>query len=321
MKKRIKYIFTLFLLTLIFGKVEALSVSKNTLTIDEGNSDTVELYANVGDKNIKEISFSFVYDSYDAPANFIPVSGYNSTSVGTSHTIIFTEGKSGQILLGTIKVEVIKNPKIVSSEARAVNVVATTDEDEKINLKNAAVTININKVTPTVKEENTTTANVNTTTTTTTTTRATTRTTTTTVGTTTTVMRENKGLLKDIESKIVKIDLKDDIFEYTVSVREGIQELDLKVIPNDDKTKIDISSQKISELDNNKIFINLSNDTLEEKYVINVNVVSKSSIKDVEIDREKFVEKTGYRGKWLVAIVLLAITLVVSVLFVSNKKK
>jgi len=333
MKKRIKYISIVFLMLIFCSKVEAFSVSKNILTINEGESETVELYADVGDNSVNKIVFLFVRDSYDVATTFNPVGGINDSHGNTStHTLTFNEAKTGRILLGTIIVSVHKNPAIIATEARAMNGVATTTDGESINLKLARINININKVTPTTNNNETAITTTTTTTTTTkvidnTTTKTTTTTvpksttTTTTTTSTTTKVRENKGLLKNIESKIVKINLEDDVFEYTVNVYDTLDELDLEPIANDENTKIEISNQKISELEDKQIVINLSNKDIKEKYVIKVNVVPKPTVAPIEIDNKNFVEKHSYKGKWIVAIVFLGIVLTLSVLLLNSKKK
>lgn len=325
MKKRIKYIFITILMLMFCSKVDALSYSKNTLTINEGESGTVELYANVGESEVNEIKFTFVYYDDNVTAVFQAVSGYNCTTVKTSHTITFNEGKTGRILLGTITVR-DKNSNITSTSAYAYAAIAKKTNGDVINLNNVVLNIKINKVTPTTNNNETTTTTTTTTnvvdnTTTTTAPKSTTTTTTTTTSTTTTKVRENKGLLKEINSKIVKINLEDDVFEYTVNVNENLEELDLLPVANDENTKVDISSQKISELKDKKITITLKNGNDEEKYIININLVPKPTVPEVVIDNEKFVEKNGYKGKWIIAIIFLAGTLVASVLFANSKKK
>ena len=147
------------------------------------------------------------------------------------------------------------------------------------------------------------------------------RTTTTTTTTTTTKVRENKGLLKEINSKIVTINLEDNVYEYTVNVSETLEELDLVPVANDENTKIEISSQKISELKDKKITITLSNNSDKEEYIIKVNTVPKPTVESVTIDNNMFVEKNGYKAKWIIAIILLGTGLIFSILFLNNKKK
>ena len=247
MKKRIKYILTIFLLLVFTSRVDALSVSKNPITIDEGSSDTVELYANLGDNVVNEIEFTLIYYSDNATASFIPASGINCNTVHSTHTLTFTEGKSGRILLGRIKMEISNNANITAASALAHTATAKKTDGGVVNLKNVMLYVNVNKTTPIVNDETTTTTTTTTTQPTTKTTTTTTKpvTTTTTTTTTTTKPRENKWLLKAINSKIVKINLEDDVFEYTVNVYDTLSELDLVPVANDENTKIEISNQKI----------------------------------------------------------------------------
>ena len=326
MKKRIKYIFLLTIFLIFCNKVDALSVARNPLTISEGSSDTVEIYANVGDNTVSEIKFTLIYYSDNAKASFIPAGGTNCDTVNSTHTITFSEGKSGRILLGQVKITISDNAGITSASAYAHAAFAKTVDGDIINLNNVMINVNINNTTPSTTEpvttEPTTTVVVEPTTTAsqvTTTEKTTTKTTTTT--TTTTKPRENKGLLKEINSKIVTINLEDDVYEYTVNVSETLEELDLVPVANDEDTKIEISSQKLSELDEKKITITLSNGNDKEKYVIKVNVVPKPTVKPVAIDDTNFVEKNGYKAKWIIVIILLGTLLIFSILFLNNKKK
>ena len=315
MKKRIKYVFLLFVMLIFWGKVDALSVSKNGLTIAPGGSDTVLLYADVGDNEINEIKFTFIFYSNSVPAEFHVAGGYNCDTVGTRHTITFNEAKTGKILLGSIDISVSSDATVTSASAYAHTAIAKKTDGETIELN--SVLININVTGGSTSNNDTTTTS----TTSTTTTKVTTTTSTTSTTTTTTKARENKGLLKEIQSKIVRIDLEDDVFEYTVNVGEGTEELDLVAVPNDEKTKVDISNQKISELDDKKIIITLTNENVKEEYVIKINVVPKPTVPEVVIDNGEFVEKSGYRGKWVLAIAFLVIVLAVSIFLINTKKK
>ena len=81
------------------------------------------------------------------------------------------------------------------------------------------------------------------------------------------------NLLKFIDSNIINIKLEKDIFDYTVKIKEDIEELDLKPIPNNEDYIVTISNQKIKELRDNKIEIIVkADDNLEQKYIINVEV-------------------------------------------------
>ena len=225
-----------------------------------------------------------------------------------------------------MKIDVYNNVNATTaSAAYAYAAIAKTVDGTIVNLSNVLINVNVGNTTPS------TTVPITTESTTVTTTVApittvqkvttTERTTTTSVTTTTTKPRENKGLLKEINSKIVTINLEDNVYEYTVNVIETLEELDLVPVANDEKTKIEISSQKISELKDKRITINLSNNSDKEEYIIKVNTVPKPTVKPVTIDNSEFVEKNGYKVKWIVVIVLLGTGLILCILFLSNKKK
>lgn len=288
-----KKLFLLLFLSIVIImpiNVYALSVDKNNLTIEKGDSQPIGLYANVSDE-VNEIDFTLVYSTYDIPAYFSIEPGLTDTNPnGINHKIVFSEPVTGNIKLGTIRINVVYNPKDYVGTINIHSGKAITTSGETIQLKAQTINANVN-----VKEEDNTQTNID---------------------TTTNTKEEKTRLLEKIESNIVKIELKDDIYEYTVNIKEDIDELDLKPIAKDDKYKIDITTQKIKELKDNQIIIKVKDGDNTEEYKIKVNVLE---VNKVEIDEDEFKSTYKYKGKWITLIVLLSVVLVVGVIL--NKKK
>ena len=280
MKKRINYfIITLLLLVFPFIKVNAISVTKNDLTIEKGGRETVELYTETESKIIS-VTFTMVYSTYDIPAYFAPAEGFNDTNPnGITHEIIFNEAKTGKITIGTITIDVVNNPKDLNGTVNVHTIKAKTADGNILTLKDQ--NINVKVGTP-VKEE------------------------------------PKSALLSKIESKLVNIELKKDVFEYTININKDVKELDLKGIPEDEKAKVEISTQKIEEIKDKKIIIIVKNGDEEKKYTININIKEKNDNKIV-IDKEEFKENTSYKGKWIIISIVLIIILMVTL--VLSKKK
>lgn len=287
MKKRIKYLFIIFLLLVASTKVQALEVSKNDLTLEKGGHENIELYVNT-ENNITQVDFTLVFSTYDIPANFFPADGLSDGNPnGIKHSITFSEAKTGKILLGSISISVRNNATDKSGTVNIHTASAKTETGETINLK--VQNINVKVGTPQVTAEK---------------------------------PKEeiDKNLLDKIESNLVKIELKKDVFEYNVDIKEGLEELDLKPVAKDSKSKIDISTQKISELKDKSIIITVKNDDVEQKYIIKVNVKENTKKEsNIEVDKEEFKADKSYKGKWIIMIVILGVIFVAN-LFINKKK-
>lgn len=293
MKCLVKVTVLTMILSLFLGRVNALTVTKNTLVIDKGGSDKVELYAN-SDKEIICVEFTLVYSSYDVAANFIVNSNYTDGNPnGITHKVNFGEAISGKILLGNISINVKGNPNGNSGSINIHSAKGYTSEGESVALDTQIINVTIGKTTENDNEK---------------------------VNEDTTKKEEkkdiDKNLLEKIESNIVKIDLVDDLFEYTVKIDKDVKELDLKAIAKDKDTKVEISNQKVEEIKDNKIIITASNGDIKQEYVINL-----KEKKDVEvtIDKSEFKEKNIYKSKWIIVSIVLVIGLIIGL--VMTKKK
>ena len=283
MKKIINYFFAFFLILVLFSQVEALEVSKNDLTIEKGGSNSVELYANV-DEEIVSVTFTLVYSTYDIPANFTVASGASDTNPnGIKHTIVFNEAKTGKVLLGNIDINVKSYPTDTAGTVNIHTASAKTSNEETVSLNAQSINVKVGVQEEPKKEE---------------------------------PKEVDKNLLDKIESEIVTIELKKDVFDYSINIKDNIEELDLKPIAKNDDTKIEISSQKISELTDGKIVITAKNGDVEQKYNIIVNFKKEENI---AVDKDKFKEDKSYKGKWILVSILLIVSLLISMLL-SRKK-
>lgn len=293
MKKNILLLFLLLIVILPLN-VDALSVDKNNLTIAKGEDDSVSLYANV-EAEVTEISFTLVYTTYDVPAYFNLEPGLTDKNPnGISHKIIFSNPVSGKIKLGTIDIDVVNNPKESYGTINIHSGKATTNNGT-VNLNAQTINVTIGK-----KEENTT------------------PTTTTEEPKDEKPKEEKKNLLDKIESEIVNIKLKENVYEYTVKIKEDIEELDLKPIAKDEDYKIEITSQKIKELEDNKIVIKVIDGDNTEEYIVKVNKES-NKIEDIEIDNEEFESSYKYKGKWITVIIIMSVVLVIGLVLTKKK--
>lgn len=276
----------LLLIMLLPINVKALSVDKNNLTIEKGGEKNIALYANV-ETEVTEISFTLVYTTYDVPAYFNLEPGLTDTNPnGISHKIIFSNPVSGKIKLGTINIDVVNNPKVSVGTINIHSGSALTNNG-KINLNSQAINVTIGEEVPEPTES-------------------------------TENEEKKKNLLDKIESEIVKIDLVEDTYEYTVKIKEDLEELDLKPIPKDENYKVEISTQKIKELVDNKIVIAVKDGDNTEEYIIKVNTI-KNKVEELEIDDEKFESSYKYKGKWITLIVIMSIVLVIGLTLIKKK--
>lgn len=284
MKKKVLLVYLLLIMILPLN-VKALSLDKNNITLASGTNKNIDLYANV-DTEVSEISFTLTYTTYDIPAYLNLEQGLTDTNPnGITHKIIFSNPVSGKIKLGSIRVDIVSNPKVNAGTININGASATTTNGNRVNLN--AQTLNVTIGEPAPEEP----------------------------------IEKKTNLLEKIESEIVKIDLQKDVYEYTVKIKENIKELDLKAIAKDENYKVEISSQKISELKDNKIIITVKDGDNKEEYVIKVDVEKEKEkeVNELEIDEEEFESTYKYKGKWITLIIIMSVVLVVG-LFLTKKK-
>lgn len=276
--KRIIFLLVVFLINLPL--VSALSVDSTELTVAKGEKSTVNVYADLKEETTK-VSFSLVYTTYDVPATFKAEEGITLKTNTTKNTLTFSEAQKGQVKLGTIEISILKSAKANKGTIRLNSATATSKSGNISKLDPVELTVTIGTSTnnsTSVKESN---------------------------------------LLKGITSKIVNIDLKDNIYTYEVNVKEDVKELDLVAVPKDEKSKVVISSQKISDLKDGKITINVTSPSnTKEEYTVKVNVLKTNK---VEIDKEEFKADSSYKEKWIVVIIVSVVALLFG--FILSKKE
>ena len=276
--KRIIFLLVVFLINLPL--VSALSVDSTELTVAKGEKSIVNVYADLKEETTK-VSFSLVYTTYDVPATFKAEEGITLKTNTTKNTLTFSEAQKGQVKLGTIEISILKSAKANKGTIRLNSATATSKSGNISKLDPVELTVTIGTSTnnsTSVKESN---------------------------------------LLKGITSKIVNIDLKDNVYTYEVNVKEDVKELDLVAVPKDEKSKVVISSQKISELKDGKIIINVTSPSnTKEEYTVKVNVLKTDK---VEIDKEEFKADSSYKGKWIVVIIVSVVALLFG--FILSKKE
>lgn len=277
--KRIIFLLVVFLINLPL--VSALSVDNAELTVAKGEKATVNVYADLKEETTK-VSFSLVYTTYDVPATFKAEEGITLKTNTTKNTLTFTNAQKGQVKLGTIEISILKSAKANKGTIRLNNATATSKSGSVSKLDPVELTVTIgtstNNNSTSVKESN---------------------------------------LLKEITSNVVSITLKDNVYTYEVNVKEDVKELDLVAVPKDEKSKVVISSQKISDLKDGKITINVTSPSnTKEEYIIKVNVLKTDK---VEIDKEEFKADSSYKGKWVVVIIVSVVALLFG--FTLSKKE
>lgn len=276
--KRIAFLLVVFLINLPL--VSALSVDNTELTVAKGEKSTVNVYADLKEETTK-VSFSLVYTTYDVPATFKAEEGITLKTNTTKNTLTFSEAQKGQVKLGTIEISILKSAKANKGTIRLNSATATSKSGNISKLDPVELTVTIGTSTnnsTSVKESN---------------------------------------LLKGITSKIVNIDLKDNVYTYEVNVKEDVKELDLVAVPKDEKSKVVISSQKISDLKDGKITINVTSPSnTKEEYTVKVNVLKTDK---VEIDKDEFKADSSYKGKWVVVIIVSVVALLFG--FTLSKKE
>lgn len=286
MKRIFKFIFIIFLALISVNKVNALSVSENNIIIKKGESKNIELYANVTD-SVTSVEFTLVFTTYDIPAYFAVNPNYQDQNPdGIKHKIVFPEAVTGQILLGTVSINVKNNPNDLLGTINIHSAKATNVEETVINLnsQNINVTVGTTETTEEPPKEN-----------------------------------KDPNLLEKIESKIVEIKLEKDVFEYTVKVKSEVEELDLKPVAKDTNSKVEISTQKIAELTDNKIIITVKNNDIEQKYTINIEKLKEEVKPEINIDEEEFHVNDSYRSKWLIATIIFIVVFMIGLLLTKKK--
>lgn len=284
MNKILKLIFISFALFFMTNRVFALTVSDSNITMSPGTSKEVEL-STTTEVEVSRVEFTLVYSTYDVPANFVVNNIYTDGNPnGIKHIVNFDTPASGTIKLGTVKINTVNSPRETTGtiNIHSAKAITTTGETINLNSQNINVTIGEPKDEPANDDY-------------------------------------DKNLLKEIKSNKVRIELVKDTFDYEITIDKDLEELDLEPIAINDKYKVTTSTQKISDLEDNKITITVEdNDNHIVTYNIKVNILK--DIKNATIDKNTYKEKNTYQGKWLLAIIFFGIALFVSLIFTKKGK-
>ena len=275
MKKLLKVLFSISLIFILINKVEALTLEEKELHLAKGETKEIEVTENFSEK-IKKLEFNLVYYNNDITGTFRVNSSYQDKTSGIKHEIVFPNGVSGDLSLGKLQVFVAKNSSLQKGIININNVQATTLNGKILNLENISLPIFIDS-----KKENTVTGN----------------------------------LIEKIDSNLVNISLKENTYEYKITVKEDIKELDLKPITKYQDTIIDISSQKLEKEKNNIIIITAKKDNIEEEYKIQVKYQ-----KDIKIDTHKYKEDNSYKKEWIIIASIFSVIFIIG-LFLFKKEK
>ena len=277
--KRIIKIFLCFFVFFFINEVDALVIDETDIKLQKGKNASSELYVE-SDEEITKVNFSLVYSTYDVPAGFTVNPEHVVTNLGSiSYSVEFSEPLSGKILLGTVDYKVVSNPKAKKGTINVHTGTAVTITNKTINLNSQTLTVKVTNesVEETVKEE-----------------------------------VKTYNLLKEIQSNIVKINVLTDVFEYEVLVPDDIESLDLKAIAKEESYKVEISSQKLSEIKDDKITIKVvDNDKHEQLYTIKI---KKFETNKIEIDKNEVKKDTSYKTKWTVSLIALIVFLIVAII-------
>ena len=299
MKHFLKFICLIVTFFMLTTGVLALTVSENNIEIPKSDRKSIELSTN-SEEMLTSVEFTLIYTTYDIPASFIVNPNYtDSNPNGIKHKIIFSEPINGNIILGNININVVDDPKDNAGTVNIHSAIGYTESGETINLtsQNINVTVLNNRETNTEtneiekpkedKHEET--------------------------------KEFDKNVLKEIKSDLVKINIQKDIFEYTITINNDIEKLDLEPVAINKSYKVEISNQEIATLEDNKINITITDDKGNKiDYIIKVNILK--DISDVEIDNTNYKEKNTYKGKWIILVIIFS-TILLFGLILTRKKK
>lgn len=276
MKKIFRYIIVVFLMTISIRKVDALSVDKSEVSLVRGGNISLTLKENFTSK-ISKIEFNLVYSNKDIKGSFNSNSGIDDNN-GIKHSISYSKPISGEVDIGTININVSNDINSFSGKVSLVSAKAITVDGNSIDLDGPIINV---KVEEDVSDS----------------------------------ASSDKDLLERIDSKLVKINLESGVYEYNVLVNDEIKELDLEPVAKDNKTSVNISSQKLISGKDNKITIDVSKGSVLQSYIINVNYEEP-----LEIDQSKFTANNNYKNKWLILMGVFGILFTGSLITIKVRK-
>jgi len=291
----IKRIFmTTFILIILFtnSRVLALNLDKNEIFLEAGKTKNVKLYAELPEDTVKVV-FTLTFESYDIPVYFSPTNGItDETPNAIKHTLILEEASSGNTMLGSVISRVVNNPNVTGSKADIHSASAYDSEGNKtvLNAQTLYVTVgndndNNDENTPKTDDKD-----------------------------------EDKtyNLLDAIKNGDNTINVLDDVFEYEIRVLSSVEELALEAVPKDEKYKVEISNQKISELSDKKITITVTNGKEKQDYIVKVKIIKDTP--KVEIDDSEFKKNNSHKVSWIIIALISSVGLFFGVVLSSKSK-
>jgi len=285
---------TTFILIILFtnSRVLALNLDKNEIFLEAGKTKNVKLYAELPEDTVKVV-FTLTFESYDIPVYFSPTNGItDETPNAIKHTLILEEASSGNTMLGSVISRVVNNPNVTGSKADIHSASAYDSEGNKtvLNAQTLYVTVgndndNNDENTPKTDDKD-----------------------------------EDKtyNLLDAIKNGDNTINVLDDVFEYEIRVLSSVEELALEAVPKDEKYKVEISNQKISELSDKKITITVTNGKEKQDYIVKVKIIKDTP--KVEIDDSEFKKNNSHKVSWIIIALISSVGLFFGVVLSSKSK-
>lgn len=280
MKKIVGFLIIIISLFICMN-AKALTIDTSSVTLNIGEHTYINVYEDFGEED--SITFDVIYYDGHVKAELSASNNIILTADGVHHTATLKEPMEGSVLIGTLD---------IWAEEGCQNVAT-------VRIAGSEITVNVNipvqpqpEPQPEPKKEEPKEE---------------------VVVTTTGVEEENTNLLVGIRSNIVKISLRNNVYDYSISIDNDVEKLDLEPIKKDDNTIIEMSTQVVKELKDNKITITAKNGTREETYIIAVRVRPEI----VEVVK---IEKTNYKAKYLAFILIFGIIILACVFFMKKEK-
>lgn len=288
--KRISVLVFLLVFLIFPLESKALSVSQNDVYVEKGTEKYIDLYVNV-EQEISSLSFNMTFSTYDIPASITFEPGITNTVSGVSYNLSFSEPIVGKVKIGSVKVKVVNNPTVTKGSVNITYPKAYTLNGDKILLNYQDININIGSSNEVIDQP---------------------------------ITQEKIKLLERINSNIVNIDLQENVYEYEVNIKEDVAELDLSPVLTNNSYSVEVSNQKISELNDNTIIIKATDGTNTEEYKIKVKVskeeVNNKKEETTKQENKKSTSTFKYKGKWVMLIISLLGVLFIGVV-INNKSK
>lgn len=126
--------------------------------------------------------------------------------------------------------------------------------------------------------------------------------------------------LSSLTSTIVDLEFDKDVLEYTVTVDDGVDSLDLIATPEDSSATVTISDQSLKKSNNVIEVVVEAEDGSKKTYKVNVKKEeAKQTIVDSDAD-EVSTSNKGVKNGWGLITVILLVILVLDILYIKKKK-